>query len=127
MIPSILAIIISLALAFGHIWWGIQHPLKELQRLGNPTKVVASYHACWYHISIIFLASASVIALSLFQGSVWSQTLWVLWAIIFGCWITYLVVVYRYPSMRKLGWGQIVLILVLLVNLGIVACETTAA
>ena len=44
-----------------------------------------------------------------------------LWVIIFGCGITYLGVVYAYPSMRKLGWGQILLILILLITLGLQA------
>ena len=125
MIPSILAIAISLILAFGHIWWGKQHPLKELQRLGNPTTTLASYHACWYHISIVFLVCAGLVLANLVNRSISSQTLWVVWTIIFGCWLTYLGVVYRYPSMRKLGWGQIVLIFILLVNLGIVANDST--
>ena len=127
MIPSVLVIAISLFLAVGHIWWGMTYPVKEIRELGNPTTTIASYHACWYHISIVFLVTAIVIAINLVFGTISNQLLWGLWAIIFGCWLTYLWVVAAYPSMRKLGWGQIGLILVLLVNLGLVANDPAAA
>lgn len=121
MISGILVIAISLFLALGHIWWGKRVTLKELAALGNPIPVVASYHACWYHISIVFVATAVASGLHIFSS--WSNAgvLWVLWVIILGCWITYLGVVYAYPSMRKLGWGQILLIFILLINLGLQA------
>ena len=127
MIPSVIVIVISLFLAVGHIWWGMRHPVKEIRQLGNPTKVIASYHACWYHISIVFLAAAVVVLIDLVFGTISNQLLWGLWAIIFGCWLTYLGVVAAYPSMRRLGWGQILLILVLLVNLGILANDPAVA
>ena len=127
MIPGVVVVVISLVLAVGHIWWGLQHPVREIRKLGNPTTVIASYHACWYHISIIFLTAAVVVVIELIFGGVSSQLLWGVWAIIFGCWLTYLGVVAAYPSMRKLGWGQIVLILILLVILGIVANDPAAA
>jgi hypothetical protein len=36
-------------------------------------------------------------------------------------------VVYHYPSMRRLGWGQITLIIIMLINLGFVANATVAS
>ena len=127
MISGILVVVISLFLAFGHIWWGNRVTLKALEEVGNPVRIVASYHACWYHISIIFVVTAVASGLHMFSS--WSNAgvLWVLWGIILGCWITYLGVVYAYPSMRKLGWGQILLILILLINLGLQAKDVANA
>ena len=121
MIPGILVVVIALFLAVGHIWWGRRVPLRALEALGNPVQIVASYHACWYHISILFLVTAIVSGAQLLSSWRNPEVLWVLWAVIFGCWLTYLGVVYVYPSMRKLGWGQILLILVLLISLGLQA------
>lgn len=121
MISGLLVIAISLFLAAGHIWWGKRVTLKALESVGNPIPIVASYHACWYHISIIFVATAILSGAHLFSPWRNAEVLWVLWVIIFGCWLTYLGVVYVYPSMRKLGWGQILLILILLINLGLQA------
>lgn len=121
MVPGIIVITIASILAVGHIWWGKQVPLKNLAELGNPIPVLASYHACWYHISIIFGFTAVASAAHLLTSWANSELLWALWIIIFGCWLTYLGVVYRYPSMRRLGWGQITLIFVLLIALGIQA------
>ena len=59
MIVGTVVVVISLILAFGHIWWGRQVTLKDLDALGNPVRILASYHACWYHISIIFLVLSS--------------------------------------------------------------------
>lgn len=124
MISAILIIVISLVLAIGHVWWGKQIPLKHLEELGNPIPVVASYHASWYHISIIFLVTAVVSGAQAFTSWSNAEVLWVLWIIIFGCWTTFLGVVYAYPMMRKLGWGQIALIIILLINLGLQASGT---
>ena len=121
MISNIAVVLISLVLAIGHVWWGKQHPLKKLDELGNPVVVLASYHACWYHISIVFFATAVVSILDLAGTDISSQLFWLMLVIIFGCWVTYLGVLYHYPSMRKLGWGQVVLILILMVNLGVLA------
>ena len=123
MIAATLVVLIAVILAFGHVWWGRQVPLKEMERLGNPVPIVASYHACWYHISIVFLVTAAASAAHALTSWRNPELLWALWIIVFGCWVTYLGVVYFYPSMRRLGWGQITLMLVLLVSLGWQAVE----
>jgi hypothetical protein len=123
LIAELLVVLIAVTLAFGHVWWGRQVPLKELERLGNPVPILASYHACWYHISIVFLVTAAVSAAHALTSWRNPELLWVLWIIVFGCWVTYLGVVYAYPSMRRLGWGQITLMLVLLICFGWQAFE----
>jgi hypothetical protein len=127
MLSSILIIVICLILAPGHIWWGYQHPIKEMAEIGNPTKIVASYHACWYHISILLLATATVVAAHAFSSWANPELLWFLWATNLAFLFPYLGVVYHYPSMRRLGWGQITLIIIMLINLGVVANTTVAS
>ncbi len=122
-----LVVLIALFLALGHIWWGRQIPLKALEALGNPIPVVASYHACWYHVSIVFLVTALVAGAHVLSAWRNPELLWALWLIVFGCWLSYLGVVYAYPSMRRLGWGQILLMLILLINLGLLARGASAS
>lgn len=75
----------------------------------------------------MFLATAIVVAAQAFSNWTNPELLWFLWATNLAFLFPYLGVVYHYPSMRSLGWGQITLIIVMLINLGLVANATVSS
>jgi len=104
----------SLLLGVGHIVWGIQNPFKILKESDIDPMVAASLHACWYHISIIFFLTVALLAWHLSVAPVSSEMLKLMWVLIFGCWLNYLVSLAFHRHIWKDVRFQITLILILL-------------
>ncbi len=118
MSPLIITIATCLILGIGHIGWGQAHTVKELKASNAAPVVTASYHACWYHISIIFLTTAGYLLWHLLVAPVPVGHLLLLWGLIFGCYLTYWGALIAYPQLWPIAWGQMVVILVLLISFG---------
>ena len=117
--PFLVVAVTCTILAFGHVWWGIVHPLPALKKLDPDPIVIASYHACWYHISVVFLVSAVLNVWHVYYSQLPVEVLWVLWVIIFGCWLAYWGVLVRFPALWRVAWGQMALIALVLASLGL--------
>mgnify|MGYP003320802878 FL=1 len=117
MTPLIVVTVSCLILGFGHIGWGIIHPVKAMRDSGIDQVVPASFHACWYHVSLIFFATAGLIIWHLAVASVNPDLFVLLGFLIFGCWLTYLGTLLFYPMLWRIAWFQMGLIPFLLANL----------
>ncbi len=118
MSPFIITIATCLILGVGHIGWGNVHTVKALKASNAEAVVIASYHACWYHISIIFLTTAGYLAWHLWVAPVSSAPLLLLWGLIFACYLTYWGALIAYPELWPIAWGQMVVIPILLISFG---------
>jgi len=117
MIPFIIVILSCLILGIGHIGWAFVYPLKALKSAKVDPVITASLHACWYHISLIFFATAGMLIWHLAVAPVSTNLLMLLGALIFGCWLTYLGTLLFYPKLWRIAWFQMALIPILLGNL----------
>ena len=117
MIPFIIVIVCCLILGSGHIWWGMVHPVKAMSSSNVDDVVPASYHASWYHISLIFFTTVGVIVWHLAVSEVAVGVVEVLGFLIFGCWLTFLGTLLYYPKLWRIAWFQMALIPFLLANL----------
>jgi len=110
----LIALTACLVLGIGHIGWGIAHPFKALAESNAPSIVAASLHACWYHISIIFIMTAGFQIWHLAVTPVSLGILSVMWALIFLCYLTYWGALLYFPENWPAAWGQMVIIPILL-------------
>jgi hypothetical protein len=110
--------------ALGHIWWGFVHPMPALRKLNADPIIVASYHSCWYHISVVFLVTAACMLWHFYTAALSIQAMWILWVTIFGCWLSYWGVLLNVPTFWRIAWGQMALIALLLLSLGLGAYST---
>ena len=117
--PFLVVAIVCTILAFGHVWWGIVHPLPALKKLNPEPVVTASYHACWYHISVVFLVSAGICLWHVYFARMPVEVLWVAWVMIFGCWLAYWGVLIKWPVLWRIAWGQMALIALVLTSLAL--------
>lgn len=117
MIPFVIVIICCVILGLGHIGWGIIHPVRAMKKSDLDEVIPASYHACWYHISLIFFTTAGVSVWHLAVNQISTDVLVVLGFLIFGCWLTYLGTLLYYPKLWRIAWFQMALIPFLLANL----------
>jgi hypothetical protein len=117
MIPFIVVIVSCLVLGIGHIGWAFVYPLKALKAANVDPVITASLHACWYHISLIFFATAGLLVWHLTVQVISSGVLVLLGALIFSCWLTYLGTLLFHPKLWRIAWFQMILIPVLLGNL----------
>ena len=113
-LPFIFVIVACLILCFGHIGWGIIHPFKAIKASDIDPVVPASLHACWYHISIIFFATAALLIWHLVVAPVSLDLLVLLGLLILGGWLTYLGTLLFYPKLWRIAWFQMALIPILL-------------
>ena len=118
MSPYLITITTCLILGLGHVGWGIVHPVKALKESNADPVIVASYHACWYHISIIFLATAGYLGWHLMIAPIALGPLILLWGLIFACYLTYWGALIAYPQLWPIAWGQMAVIPILLISFG---------
>ncbi len=118
MSPFIVTIATCLILGIGHVGWGNAHTVKELKASNAAPVIIASYHACWYHISIIFLTTASYLIWHIWVSPVSVEPLLLLWGLIGACYLTYWGALLAYPQLWPIAWGQMVIIPVLLISFG---------
>ena len=118
MTPLLIASSICLFLSVGHIWWGLVHPFRALQVADIDEVVPASLHACWYHVSIVFFVTAASCVYHVAASPLSIDLFAVLWILNFLCWLCYLGVLYFYPRLWRIAWGQVLLIAIVLVSLG---------
>ena len=107
-----------LILGTGHIGWGIIHPFKALRESNADLVVRASLHACWYHISVIFYATAGLLLWHVAVSPISTDLMTLMWVLIFFCWLCYLGALILFPQFWRIAWFQMVLIVVLLLSLG---------
>lgn len=105
-------------LAVGHVWWGFVHPFRVLSETEIDEVVPGSLHACWYHVSVVFGVTAACCIYHVTVEKLSFDLMLVLWILNFLCWACYLGVLYAYPKLWRVGWGQVVLIAVVLGILG---------
>ena len=117
MIPFVIVIVCCLILGLGHIGWGIIHPIKAMKNAGIDPVIPASFHACWYHISLIFLTTAGILIWHLAIAPVGHDLLLLLGFLVFGCWLTYFGTLLFFPKLWRIAWFQMALIPFLLANL----------
>jgi hypothetical protein len=106
-----------LILCVGHVGWGIIHPFKAAKDSNTPPVFLASLHACWYHISILFFVTAALLSWHLLVDAVSVDVMMLLWVLIFGSWLSYLATLLFFPQLWRIAWFQMVLIVVLLASL----------
>ena len=119
MSPFVVTIATCLILGIGHVGWGQAHTIKALKESDAAPVIVASYHACWYHISIIFLTTAGYLTWHLGVAPVALDVLVLLWGLIGACYLTYWGALIAYPQLWPIAWGQMVVIPILLVSFGV--------
>lgn len=117
MIPFVFVIAASLILCFGHIGWGLVHPFKVLRGEAIDPVVRASLHSCWYHISILFFALAALSTWHIAVSPVPASLLMLLGALLFGCWLSYLITLLFFPQFWRIAWFQMALIPAMLASL----------
>lgn len=118
MAPLLIAAGICLFLSVGHVWWGFVHPFRAIAESEIDEVVPASLHACWYHVSIVFFVTAACCIYHAAVSDLSFDLMAVLWILNLLCWLCYLGVLYAYPKLWRLAWGQVVLIGVVLGMLG---------
>lgn len=115
--PLVVVIVCCLILGIGHIGWGIVHPVKAMNAAETDPVVPASFHACWYHISLIFFTTAGLLIWHLSVAPVSSELFILLGFLIFGCWLTYFGTLVFFPKLWRIAWFQMGLIPFLLANM----------
>ena len=118
MTPLLIVAGICLFLSVGHIWWGFVHPFRVLAEADVDEVVPASLHACWYHVSIVFLVTAGCCVYHVSASALSVDAFAILWILNLLCWLCYLGVLFFYPRLWRFAWGQVVLIAVVLGSLG---------
>ncbi|NQU36274.1 MAG: hypothetical protein HQ526_01600 [Actinobacteria bacterium] len=118
MTPLLIAAGICLFLSVGHVWWGLVHPFRVLADAEIDEVVPASLHACWYHVSIVFFVTAGSCVYHAMIARLSLDVFAVLWIMNLLCWLCYLGVLWAYPRLWRIAWGQVVLIAIVLVLLG---------
>ena len=128
MTSFLFVIVACLILCFGHIGWGLIHPFRALREQPIDPVVPASLHGCWYHISIIFFATAALSAWHLAIAPVPTNLLALLGVLLFCCWLSYLITQLFFPQFWRIAWFQMALIPAMLASLayGIVSMAPAA-
>ena len=118
MIALPIVVLICLFLSAGHIRWGLDHPFRILRESTIDEVVPASLHACWYHVSVVFLVTALACLTHMAALPLSTDAFVLLWLLNFLCWLCYLGTLYFFPGLWKAVWPQIVLIAIVLGSLG---------
>lgn len=118
MAPLLIAAGICAFLAVGHVWWGFVHPFRVLAANEVDEVVPASLHACWYHVSVVFLVTAGACVHTAAVAPLSRDALSLLWLLNFLCWLCYLGVLWFHPKLWRIAWGQVLLIAIVLGSLG---------